>query len=420
MYLRKRFEQVADILSEVSQAKRPLDQILEYYFKSHKEMGGRDRKFVADTVYGMLRQYEVLAYATAHNSAITTKTLIALYWLRNSIAAEEDVTKHIDTVEWSAVQDALTRSTDSAPLSAKLCLPPWILERIYGDYSDAELLELAAALNSPAPFDVRFNSLKISEIQFEHELLKHNFVAEKGAYSPYCFQLAKKQNLTSTNIYLQGWVEIQDQGSQLISLVVEAQPTETVVDFCAGAGGKSLLLAETMHDQGKVIAMDTSAHRLERMTPRIARSGLSCIETHAIESENDLCLDQWQGKIDRVLVDAPCSGSGTLRRHPELKQQKIDVDLLQKQQISILSAAAKLVKTGGRLVYATCSLLTQENDEVVAAFLAQHREFCILPVNDILARLHIPLTMRDDTLKLLPHHHGTDGFFACAMQKSGQ
>jgi 16S rRNA (cytosine967-C5)-methyltransferase len=215
-------------------------------------------------------------------------------------------------------------------------------------------------------------------------------------------------------------VEIQDQGSQLISLIVEARRNETVVDFCAGAGGKSLLLAETMHDQGKVIALDTSPHRLERMEPRITRSGLSCIESHVVETENDPRLGQWHGKIDRVLVDAPCSGSGTLRRHPELKRQPADIDLLQKQQISILNAAAKLVKTGGRLVYATCSLLKQENDDVVAAFLAQHREFHILPINEVLTRLQIPLTMRDDTLKLLPHRHGTDGFFACVMQKYSQ
>jgi 16S rRNA (cytosine967-C5)-methyltransferase len=225
--------------------------------------------------------------------------------------------------------------------------------------------------------------------------------------------------LTKLDAFVRGAIEVQDEGSQLLSLLVDAKRGEMVVDFCAGAGGKTLALGAAMRSTGRLYAFDTSAHRLEALKPRLARSKLSNVHPAAIAHERDERIKRLSGKIDRVLVDAPCSGLGTLRRNPDLKWRQSPqavVELVQKQT-AILASAARLVKSGGRLVYATCSVLPEENEQIAAAFSAAHPGFKPVPVASLLEELKVANAAQLCTsdglyLRLWPHRHGTDGFFA--------
>jgi len=213
---------------------------------------------------------------------------------------------------------------------------------------------------------------------------------------------------------------VQDEGSQLLGFLVAPRRGEMVVDFCAGAGGKTLLLGALMNNQGRIYAFDVSSRRLDNLKPRLKRSGLSNLNPVLITSENDARVKRLAGKIDRVLVDAPCSGLGTLRRNPDLKlrMSAASVAELVIKQASILNAAATLVKPGGRLVYATCSLLAEENDEQADRFGAEHPQFKSLHVGEMLKQQHIPLEM-GERLHLSPQMQGTDGFFAAVWQREG-
>jgi 16S rRNA (cytosine967-C5)-methyltransferase len=243
-------------------------------------------------------------------------------------------------------------------------------------------------------------------------------VAAPTPYSPWGLRLADKPALARHRLFLEGVVEVQDEGSQLLCALTGARRGEMIVDFCAGAGGKTLALGAMMRSSGRVYAFDVSEKRLAKLKPRLARSGLSNVHPQRIDSEKDPRVGRLAGKIDRVLVDAPCSGLGTLRRNPDLKwrQHERDIEELAAKQRSILAAAAALVKPGGRLVYATCSLLTEENEEIVAAFLGEHAEFRRACAGEILARQQIPLTMGEE-LRRLPHVHDTDGFFAVVLER---
>jgi len=213
---------------------------------------------------------------------------------------------------------------------------------------------------------------------------------------------------------------VQDESSQLLGYLLAPRRSDLVVDFCAGAGGKTLMLGAMMNSQGRLYAFDVSAKRLASLKPRLKRSGLSNLHPLVIAHENDTKVKRLAGKIDRVLVDAPCSGLGTLRRNPDLKfrQSPQSVAELVQKQTAILKAAARMVRPGGRLVYATCSVLTEENQEVVSAFLAAHGEFKALNCGELLEHQGISLACGDQ-MQLWPHIHRTDGFFAAAMERSG-
>ena len=215
-----------------------------------------------------------------------------------------------------------------------------------------------------------------------------------------------------------GKIEVQDEGSQLLGLLLAPKRGEMVVDFCAGAGGKTLLLGSLMSSTGRLYAFDVSERRLANLKPRLKRSGLSNVQPQLLGSENDPRIKRLAGKIDRVLVDAPCSGLGTLRRNPDLKfrQSAKSVEELTKKQAAILASAAKLVKNGGRLVYATCSILREENRDIVDAFLSANPDFKLLPAGELLAKQGIKLEM-GECLIMSPAQHGTDGFFAAVLER---
>jgi len=297
-------------------------------------------------------------------------------------------------------------------------LPDWLYDVLATQFDTAELEQLAVGLNQSAPLDLRVNVLKAERAVVLARLNADGLAAEPCRYSPIGIRLSGKPSISRHPLFLDGSFEVQDEGSQLLGFVLQPKRGEMVADFCAGAGGKTLLLGALMRSQGRLYAFDVAEKRLAKLKPRLARSGLSNVHPVRIESENDIKIKRLAGKLDRVLVDAPCSGLGTLRRNPDLKwrQTPESVAELTIKQTAILHAASALVKKGGRLVYATCSLLDAENETVVSQFLAKHPEFVALSAEEVLNKQDIRIEC-GERLRLLPHRHGTDGFFAAVMER---
>ena len=329
---------------------------------------------------------------------------------------ELDVVLRESEGKWLSEAKAL--KLEDMPPAVRLDLPDWLYETLSAQFAVAELEALTASLNQPAPLDLRANSLKAERDAVLARLNADGLVAQPCRYSPLGIRLAGKPALAKHPLFIDGSFEVQDEGSQLLGYLLQPKRGEMVADFCAGAGGKTLLLGALMRSQGRLYAFDVAEKRLAKLKPRLARSGLSNVHPVRIESENDIKIKRLAGKLDRVLVDAPCSGLGTLRRNPDLKwsQTAESVAELTVKQAAILQAASVLVKKGGRLVYATCSLLNAENDAVVSAFLAANPEFVALSAEEVLAKQDISLEC-GERLRLLPHRHGTDGFFAAVMER---
>jgi 16S rRNA (cytosine967-C5)-methyltransferase len=316
------------------------------------------------------------------------------------------------------------RRVDRGALPEKLRhnLPEWLAEPLRLALGD-EFWPLVESLNRPAALDLRVNALKARRDEVREALAQAGIEAAPTPYSPWGLRVAGKPALNKLDVFTRGDVEVQDEGSQLLALLTDAKRGEMVVDFCAGAGGKTLALGAAMRNTGRLYAFDTSGHRLAALKPRLARSGLSNVYPVQIAHERDERIKRLAGKIDRVLVDAPCSGLGTLRRNPDMKwrQSEQSVAELRQKQAAILQSAARLVKSGGRLVYATCSLLEDENEAIARAFTDEHGErFVRVPAGEALARAHVATPealVRGDDLRLWPHRHGTDGFFAAVWER---
>jgi 16S rRNA (cytosine967-C5)-methyltransferase len=316
------------------------------------------------------------------------------------------------------LSDLRTQSAEESALAVQLDFPDWLCDRLAARMPEKELEELATALNSPAQLDLRVNILKAERNSVLAQFNDQNISATACVYSPFGIRIDGKPALQKHALFLDGSVEVQDEGSQLLCHLMQPRRGEMVVDFCAGAGGKTLALAALMRSSGRLYAFDTSEHRLAKLKPRAARAGLSNVHPACIANENDLRIRRLSGKIDRVLVDAPCSGLGTLRRNPDLKwrQTPESVGEMCIKQRDILAAAAHLLKIGGRLVYATCSILDEENSDIVDAFLKANSNFIRLSARKILQAQHISIDCSDD-LRLLPQRHGTDGFYAAVLQR---
>ncbi len=306
-------------------------------------------------------------------------------------------------------------------LAERVDLPDWLAERLLQQMDEAELVALAHGLNRPAPLDLRVNLLKADRDAVLAQLQAGGVAAEPGRLSPQAIRLAAKPALQKHPLFLDGSFEVQDEGSQLLGLLVQPRRGELVVDFCAGAGGKTLQLGALMRSTGRLYAFDVSDKRLAKLKPRMARAGLSNVHPVLIAHEADAKVKRLAGKADRVLVDAPCTGLGTLRRNPDLKwrQSPAAVEEMVAKQGAILAAAARLVRPGGRLVYATCSLLAEENDAIVDAFLAAHPGFAQLSAQDILDKQGV-VVATGERLRLMPHVHDTDGFFAAVMERRAE
>ncbi len=393
----------------------PADAKLSAYFRENKELGSTDRAFIADVAYAVLRRKRYLQLIAGGADPFG---LLMAQLLRVQGLSLRDVSAQLSPSQAERAQAIKTAPIENLTPAIQADLPDWLWDKLVTQYGENEALTLARAMHQPAPLDLRVNRLNGQRDVVLELFAKENIAATATPYSPDGVRLKDKIALNKHVLFTKGVVEVQDEGSQLLALLLAPRRGEMVADFCAGAGGKTLALGALMANTGRLYAFDVSEKRLANLKPRLARSGLSNIHPQLIANERDQKLKRLAGKFDRVLVDAPCSGLGTLRRNPDLKWRQTEQDIaeLTVKQGNILDAAAKLVKHGGRLVYATCSLLREENEAIAAAFLEQHPEFKALNAAEILAQQKVALDT-GTTLKLLPHQHGTDGFFATAFER---
>ena len=404
-----------EVLREVLRFTAPADSTLSRYFRDHPRLGARERGVVAEAVYGMLRNKSVFTNF-AETGAGPMMRRMALLGLAD--AAGTDALGGLSEEEQGWLQRVMEIDRANLPTALRTNMPAWILERLFAQHGEPGALAMIAALNLPASLDLRVNTIKSNREDVIEALTHAGLAPEPTPYAPLGLRLLKKPSLQNMPLFKDGAIEVQDEGSQLLAQIVNAKRGEMVVDFCAGAGGKTLALGALMRNTGRLYAFDVSDKRLAKLKPRLARSGLSNVHPVLIAHENDAKVKRLAGKIDRVLVDAPCSGLGTLRRNPDVKwrQTAQGIDELNVKQIAILRGAARLVKPGGRLVYATCSVLDEENEAIVQQFLAAHEDFALVKMSAVLAEQKITLEM-DDYLKLLPNLHQTDGFFAAVLER---
>jgi 16S rRNA (cytosine967-C5)-methyltransferase len=417
-------EHLAALLAQVLRFEGPADAAMSRYFKRNARLGSRDRSLIAEGVFFALRRYASLKWMLQPAQPARAPRLAALVTLarQHGIAALDARALRNDE---RAVRHALALDVATAPCAVGAEVPLWLFQRITAQYHDAE--PLLASMIEPAPLDLRVNTMKADREGVLAELRSSTrqhapLAAEATPYSPDGIRLFEKPALTRWPLYQDGLIEVQDEGSQLIARLLAPKRGAMVVDFCAGAGGKTLAIGSLMRSTGRLYAFDIHARRLAGLGPRLKRSGLSNVHPAAIASERDARVKRLAGKIDRVLVDAPCSGSGTLRRNPDLKWRFDENELLRVNgvQTNVLRAAARLVKPGGRLVYATCSLLSVENQQIIEEFLAEQAGFSVVAAADALAPQGITIDHAErfaPWFVMLPHLHRTDGFFAAVLER---
>jgi len=400
----------------------PADAIVSRFFRDHRGLGPRERATLAETVYTVLRKKNLFDHFAPSGSGPKERRLAILGFygpgdfLRSALSEQE--VNWLDQCEKIKPQDLMERHRHN--------LPEWLVQPLKDQLGEG-FWPLVESFNKGAGLDLRVNTLKAKRIDVQKELAAVGIKALPTPYSPWGLRIAGKPALNKHPAFVRGEFEVQDEGSQLLAMLLDAKRGEMVVDFCAGAGGKTLAIGAAMRSTGRLYAFDTSAGRLDSFKSRLARSGLSNVHPAAIAHERDDRVKRLSGKIDRVLVDAPCTGMGTLRRNPDLKwrQDMQAVDEMAVKQAAILQSAARLVKSGGRLVYATCSVLPQENEAIAQVFSEANKDFEPLDVGEVLTGLKVEqaatLCSGGDNgqrfLRLWPHQHQTDGFFAAVWQR---
>jgi 16S rRNA (cytosine967-C5)-methyltransferase len=417
-----RLRQCSELLEELLRFQQPADQIIERYFKAHRAMGAKDRRFAAETVYACLRHRRALLCAAGPLAELGESTrLLATHLLTEcgwSGRALIDAGIGADFVP-RLVQYVRQANPAKWSFAERHSLPDWLAQALLAARDAAGAEACAQALNRPAPVDLRVNTLRTSRQALADRLSALDLPCSATPYSEVGLRRKQRGPLFQTQEFQRGEFELQDEGSQLVGQLVAAKPRQRVVDFCAGAGGKSLQLAAAMRNRGEVLACDVAEYRLERLRRRARRAGCDNVRTLAIASEHDVQLMGLRGGADAVLVDAPCSGSGTLRRNPDLKWRLAELGDLPRQQLSILLAAAELLRPGGRLVYATCSFVAAENDAVRAQFLARRADFRPAAREEAASGgVPIELVDADGQMVLWPDRHGCDGFYGAVFLRT--
>lgn len=417
-----------EILEQLARGEAPTRDILAAYFRKRRYAGSRDRAAVREHVYKTVRNLARLKWHIAAGSGDPERPR---HWvLASSALAGEPVAElfsgegyapallDVDETRLAAALVAADDSDDAIPEAARLGCPAWLEPSLRVTLGSGFAAELAA-LNAPAPVDLRVNTVRADRPAVRKALAGHGIATEYTPHSPVGLRLTGRPELKDVAVFRDGLVEPQDEGSQMLALAVGAVPGASIVDYCAGAGGKTLALAAMMAGQGKIIACDISGARLRRMTPRLARAGVAAlVEAHDLSAGDGTPVPP--GTADRVLVDAPCSASGTWRRHP-FQRWRLDATALEALcvlQRQVLAAAAVLVRPGGRLIYATCSLLDEENRDQADWFAATHGDFVRLGVDQCLpAILHGDMVTSDGDLRLTPARQGTDGVYAALFER---
>ncbi|MFD2646845.1 RsmB/NOP family class I SAM-dependent RNA methyltransferase [Devosia albogilva] len=408
-----------DLIEAIAAARRPADAEASAWFRAHRHIGDSDRGPMLALAYTLLRHHARLGWWLERLRLPDTPRHRLLAWL----ALDNTPSSHLEALlrplpaTERALLDKLRGTTIAHPAmpdSVRLECPDWAAAPLQRRFTDRFAAEMEATLAEP-PLDLRVNPLRSTREAMLADLRDLGLHPDPTPLSPLGIRLRQRLSLTRLPMLKTGEVEIQDEGSQLVAMLLDAQPGERVVDFCAGAGGKTLAIAAQMRNRGHVVACDVSEMRLKRAAERFRKAGLHNIETRLLASETDRWIKRHKHGFSRVLVDAPCSGTGTWRRNPDARWRSPEdqgLDSLVALQSRILASAARLVKPGGRLVYATCSLLPEENEQQVTSFLANHSDFRTVPTGTI-------LQLDQPYLSLTPAQHGTDGFFAAVMQRGG-
>jgi 16S rRNA (cytosine967-C5)-methyltransferase len=433
-------DSLAHLLARLLRFQGPADAAMSRHFKADRRLGSHERSVVAEAAFDALRRLASLRWMMQTADPLRAPHLAALVELARQYGIDSLGPRLLRGDE-RAVRGALSIDLAHAPASVRAEVPLWLFQRVTVQYHDAQ--QLLEALAQPAALDLRVNTIKTDRdaVLAEFNSLSRSkgpgSAARSSAdkppaerrealptrYSPDGIRLSDKPALTRWPMYKDGRIEVQDEGSQLVARLAAPRRGMMVVDFCAGAGGKTLAIGSLMKSTGRIYAFDVNAKRLAGLGPRLARSGLSNVHPVAIRAANDLRVKRLAGKIDRVVVDAPCSGSGTLRRNPDLKWRfdESELERLTAVQSEVLQASARLVKPGGRIVYATCSVLSVENQDIVSAFLAEHPDFAVIPAAEVLRAQGVEVGEAGrfaPWFVMLPHLHDTDGFFAAVLEKA--
>ncbi len=433
-----RMEAAIELLELIWAGVEPADRLTDEYFRKRRYAGSGDRRAVLERVYAILRHRARLDWwieRTGLGAEAGPRTrVIALLALEDKSSPEETAMIFSGATHCPEPLTAADKELAAAlygrplnhadmPMPVMLEYPEW-MDRSFSALWSERLPEEMSALNQRAPVDLRVNMLKTTPEAALESLNGDYLEAEPTPLSPIGLRLTAKARLAGTHAFKKGWIEVQDEGSQLISLLCGAQPGMNVVDFCAGGGGKALALAASMGTDGKILgtltACDISGHRLERMIPRLQRAGAEPVQTRVVAARNDEWVAANAGLSDRVLADVPCTGTGAWRRDPNAKWRFTpdDLDDMLALQQRILGMARILVKPGGRLIYATCSLLQEENERQLAWFLENHEDFQDLPIDEVWAEtVGGPPPPAGPCLRLSPASTGTDGFFCAVMER---
>lgn len=427
MHPKALLDHAAALLRAVLSFEQPADAVVSAHFRRERALGARDRHALAETVYAVLRRRLLYQHLCAGAGGAPERRLAIAGWQGDARTLEAALDDG-ERAWWAKTRAARDAAGAALPDKLRHNLPDWLAGALHKQLdggADADgFRALTDALLEPAPLDLRVNTLKARRDVVQQALQLQGVEARPTPWSPWGLRIDGRPAIQALAAFRDGHFEVQDEGSQLLALLADAKRGEMVVDFCAGAGGKTLALGAAMRSTGRLYAFDTAGHRLHELKQRVARAGLSNVHTVQIAHERDDRIARLAGKVDRVLVDAPCSGLGTLRRNPDLKwrQSPQAIQQMRQRQEAILASAARLLKPGGRLVYATCSLLAVENDEVAQSFERMHPSFVPLAAAAVLeaARVAGAADLVDGVhLRLWPHRHGTDGFFAAVWQRRG-
>ena len=429
-----RAEAAIGLIAAIGEEKAPADDLVAEYFRRHRFAGAKDRAAISELIYGVLRFRASLDWWIAREGrglepSARARVLTALLLIEElsiaQIARDWDGDRfrpaRLDPSERRFAETVEGKKLDdrAMPAAVRGNYPAWLEPALAASLGRDMAREMAALLE-PAPLDLRVNLLKSEREAARAALDREDIEAARTKLSPLGLRLFARVPLGQLDTFRDGLVEVQDEGSQLAAILADARPGMRVVDFCAGAGGKTLALAASMGNRGHLVACDISSRRLERATERVRRAGASIVQRKTLATARDPWVKHHAASFDRVLVDAPCTGTGTWRRNPDAKWRLKPEDLaeLTALQADILDSACRLVRKGGRLIYVTCSLLRDEDEAQVERFLAAHADFTLVPISRVWREtLDSACPSRADMLRLSPARHGTDGFFVAVMER---
>ncbi len=416
-----------DLYNEAGRRAAPLDVVISQYFRSRRYIGSKDKGVISGVVYGMMRRLGEVDYLIDTMKGDKSYRLRVFVYLLLEGATKQDIDnicsgdtyapKILNNEEKKVIKGIDFAALKKAPDHARMNYPKWMdwhLKQAFGDDLDAVM----EAMNQQATTDIRVNTLKSSVDKVQAQMKSEGFEMRRTDYSPLGLRMDERRSVFSTKVFKEGAFEMQDEGSQLIAAICRVAPGMKVTDFCAGAGGKTLALSADMGNKGTLHACDIHERRLKEMPKRLKRAGVNNVQTHLLASENDKWVKRHKETQDVVLVDAPCSGAGTWRRSPDSRWKMTQESLqeLTEIQASVLQSAARLVAKGGRLIYATCSVLKEENEQQVEKFLEANPHFQLQKIEELDVKANLPEGVAT-YLKLNPHHHGTDGFFVASLVK---